>query len=273
MPVRLLRTLMVIGIVAALANPASADWQTLAPGLDLGTFPLADVTPPAELTALRVDPHLWDLDVFSATGSNLERGLNAKEWCEKLDLVAAINAGMFDTDSRTHIGYLRSADHVNSAHRNSYQSVAAFQPKQADLPAFQIVDLDLPGASFDSLLARYDCLVQNLRLIKRSRENRWQPQPKAWSEAALGEDSQGRALFLFCRTPFSMHDLNAQLLAAALDLVCAQHLEGGPQAQLFVRAGKVEQEMVGSYQADLRDTAVNETAWPIPNVIGVRRKP
>ncbi len=61
--------------------------------------------------------------------------------------------------------------------------------------------------SASSILKDYGSAVQNLRLIKRPGSNQWGKQDSRWSEAALGEDSSGRVLFLFSRAPFSMHDL------------------------------------------------------------------
>ena len=68
-----------------------------------------------------------------------------------------------------------------------------------------------------------------------------------WSEAALGEDSSGRILFIFSRSPFTMHNFNQELLSLGVNLVAAQHLEGGPEAQFYVRIGHVTHEMFGSY--------------------------
>ena len=67
-----------------------------------------------------------------------------------------------------------------------------------------------------------------------------------------------------------MHDLNEQLLSLDIDLVCAQHLEGGPEAQLSVRAGGADIEMFGTYATFLRGNDESTRAWPIPNVIGLR---
>lgn len=89
----------------------------------------------------------------------------------------------------------------------------------------RIMDLDLE--SKDALLENYECIAQNLRLIKRPGINRWSQQSKMWSEAALAEDRDGRILMIFVRSPFSMHDLNEILLELPLGLECAQHLEGG----------------------------------------------
>ena len=180
---------------------------------------------------------------------------------------------MFASDYLAHVGYMERRGHVNSPKVNDYRSVAASNPHEADdLPAFRIFDLDVPGITMEMIRQDYASLVQNLRLIKRPGENRWSKQEKKWSEAALGEDEGGRVLFVFCRSPFSMYDLNLELLSAGIGLVALQHLEGGPEAQLFMSVGDFELEVFGSYETSFREDDSNATAWPIPNVLGVRRR-
>jgi len=70
-----------------------------------------------------------------------------------------------------------------------------------------------------------------------------------------------------------MHDINQELLSAGIGLVAAQHLEGGPEAQLYLNVGDVELEIYGSYETSFREDNGNTTAWPIPNVLGARRRP
>jgi hypothetical protein len=197
-------------------------------------------------------------------------GLTAKEWCEKYNLIAATNAGMFQQDYRTHVGYMKVGSHINNGRKNEYQSVAVFGPLTKKLCAFRIFDVD--SCEIDSVVDHYRSVVQNLRLIDRAGRGRLAQQPKRWSEAAFGEDRQGRALFVFCRSPYSMHDLNKMLMSLPIDLVCAQHLEGGPEAQLYVRWAQGELDLVGSYETAFNESDKNRIAWPIPNVIGVARK-
>ena len=121
-----------------------------------------------------------------------------------------------------------------------------------------------------TILREYASVVQNLRLISQPGQNRWGQQGKMWSEAALGEDKSGRILFIFCRSPFSMHDLNQELLRSDIGLVAAQHLEGGPEAQFYINIGDFELELYGSYETSFRENDENATSWSIPNVLGVR---
>jgi hypothetical protein len=258
-----------------LANPAGNNaglWRSLAPGMDLGVFTAAKPSRigDSKITVLRIDPQRWDLVLAGRSLSGESAGRTAKQWSRQKKLTAAINAGMFATDHKTHVGYLRYREHVNSSHVNAYQSVAAFDPRREGLPRFRIFDLDAPGVTMKAILADYASAVQNLRLIQQPGRNRWGQQAKAWSEAALGEDDQGRILFIFCRSPFTMHDLNRELLALGIGLVSAQHLEGGPEAQLYVHAGDVELELFGSYETLFREDDGNGAPWPIPNVLAVR---
>lgn len=247
-------------------------WQALAPGMDLGTFPASRPSSSGDsrITVLRIDPALWSLEFVGVSLDDESSARTARQWSKAHRLTAAINAGMYGTDYRTHVGYLRFREHINNDNVNAYKSVAAFDPRRDGLPLFRIFDLDSPGVSMESISQDYASLVQNLRLIKRPGQNRWSPQKKMWSEAALGEDESGRMLFIFCRSPYTMHDLNNELLRLGIGLVAAQHLEGGPQAQLYIHAGEVEFEISGSHGTSSRENDDISVSWPIPNVLGVR---
>lgn len=223
----------------------------------------------SRIAVLRMDPKLWELEAIGISQTGEPTGHTAKEWCKRHKFAAAINAGMFAGDGKTHLGYSRYLDKASNSQINSYRSVAAFNPRNAKLQSFRIFDLDSSTVTIESILADYASAVQNLRLVKRSGLNQWGQQSKKWSEAALGEDSAGRILFIFSRTPFSMHDLNQELLASDIGLVAAQHLEGGPEAQLYVQAGEVEMELYGSFETSFQENNSNAIAWPIPNVFGV----
>ncbi len=265
---------IILFVLLLLTSPGITDgpWQSLAPGMDLGTFPASRPSRSGDsrITVLRIDPDLWSLEFIGLSLDGGSSGRTARQWSKTHALTAAINAGMYGTDHRTHVGHLRYRGHLNNDNVNAYKSVAAFDPRRDGLPHFRIFDLDSPGVSMETILQDYASLVQNLRLIKRPGQNRWHQQEKMWSEAALGEDESGRILFIFCRSPYTMHDLNNELLGLGIGLVAAQHLEGGPQAQLYVHAGEMEFEISGSHGTSFREIDDSPVAWPIPNVLGVR---
>jgi len=252
---------------------SASEWTSIATGMDIGRFqgwmPTVEGAGDSIITILRMDPQHWEPKLLCISETGTPNTYNARRWCEEYGLAAAINAGMYAPDHRSHTGFLKNGAHVNSREVNHYQSVAAFQPTIPDLPLFRIFDLDQEGVSMAFVNQRYGSVVQNLRLIKRPGKNRWTQQEKIWSEVALGEDDSGRILFIYCRTPYSMHDLNEMLKSLTIDLACAQHLDGGPVAQLYVRTDSVELELVGGYETGCCEDDNNRSMWPIPNVIGI----
>jgi hypothetical protein len=263
---------VLLGTLPCLAADAPSGWQSLAPGMELRYIKAGkpSIVGDSRIAVLRMDPNLWELEFAGISQTGEPIGHTAREWCEKRKFAAAINAGMFAGDIKTHLGYMRFRDHVNNGRANNYQSVAAFDARNEKLSRFRIFDLDAPGVTLENILRDYSSAAQNLRLVKRPGSSQWGQQNREWSEAALGEDSEGRILFIYSRSPFSMHDLNQELLAAGIGLVAAQHLEGGPEAQLYVHVGSTQLEMFGSYETSFRQDDSNSAAWPVPNVLGVR---
>jgi uncharacterized protein YigE (DUF2233 family) len=266
---------VLLGLAAASPSPEASAWTPLEAGLELRWVSAREPSASGDsrIAVVRADPTTWRLEVVGQGLGGETSSRSAREWARGRDLALAVNAGMFGEDYTTHVGYLETGGTVLSRRINSYQSVAAFDPRDpARVPPFRIFDLDVAGVTLESLRADYGSLVQNLRLVKRPGVNRWSPQEKRWSEAALGEDGEGRILFMFSASPFSMHDLVRELLAADIGLVAAQHLEGGRLAQLYLRAGGVELELFeGSANATAGDGG-SASAWPIPNALGLRRR-
>ncbi|HWT87915.1 MAG TPA: phosphodiester glycosidase family protein [Candidatus Angelobacter sp.] len=262
-----------LSLSSLLAAQATLQWKSIAPGMDYKyvTAKTRSAVGDSRIFILRVDPNLWQLEAIGISQTGESTGHTARDWSQRQKFSAAINAGMFATDFKTHLGYMGSASHVNSGRANSYQSVAAFDPRNSRSPPFRIFDLDAPGARFEDIQKDYASALQNLRLIKKPGSNQWSQQSRQWSEAALGEDDAGRILFIYSRSPFSMHDLNNELLAAGIGIVAAQHLEGGPEAQLYLHVGSFEMEMYGSYETSFRKNDSNSSAaWPVPNILGLR---
>lgn len=263
-------TVLGLLLVAPLAGATEAPWEALGGGLELGRFSLNGFgSPEPQVHVLRIDPQRWELTLHGLP-SGTSVGHTAREWSRREGLVAAINAGLYQADLRTHSGHMRADGTVFSRGTNGYLSAAAFEPVNPQDPPFRIFDLDVDPLA--AVLERYRRVVQNLRMIKRPGENRWSPQGRRWSEAALGEDREGRALLIFCGTPLPLDRLIEALLALPLGLVAAQHLEGGSQAQLFVAVGGQTLELVGGYGAIFSAPDPGRGAWPIPNVLGVRAR-
>jgi len=249
-------------VAAASGAVAGEVWTELEPGLDLARFDSKSRTSSAwgDLVVLRVDPAAWDLKIVAASQQADDRNRNIREWAEDFELTAAINAGMYQADKKTHVGFCLVDGEVISQYPNNYRSAAAFGPVDGADPPFRIFDLD--EVPLEEVQMRYRNVIQNLRLIKRSGKNRWEQSKDRWREAALGEDSRGRALLISCRKDLSMNEFNEILLALPLDLECAQHLEGSGTARFWMR-----HPALGEWK---------EPGYPgpdLPIILGVTRPP
>jgi hypothetical protein len=263
--------LLAAGLTLLLSRPAAgaeALWKRLLPGVEYATLSMPGPVTHGDglLHVVRIDPATAELRLVMSSEPD-PRVRTAKQWCLERGLAVAINAGMFQTDFRTHVGFLRSGGSVNSRRwLSKYNSVLAFGPKHPGLP--KLVLLDREGLDEKSL-EPYDTVLQNLRLIRGPGVNAWARSERRWSEAAIAADRQGRLLFLHCRSPFSMHQFNAAVLALPLGIVRAMHAEGGPEASLSIHAGGVELDLAGSYETGFTEHDRNAEQWQLPVVLGV----
>jgi len=244
------------------AGMAGDVWTNLEDGLDLARFDsrTGELAGEGDLVVVRVDPARFALHLLTPEPGERETGLTARKWCEVFSLLLAVNAGMYQADHKTHVGYFKVDGKVVNSFANDYLSAAASDPYDAEDPPFRIFDLD--EITLGEVSARYRNVVQNLRLIKRAGENRWQKTGDAWREASLGEDWKGRVLFIYCDRPQTMFEFNRILLALPIGLVAAQHLEGRGPARLWINHPRVTAESLpGALVPGGR----------LPNIIGVAR--
>ncbi len=256
----------------AASETAGRGWRALEPGLELGRFPSPQ---PAELGdsmihLLRIDPERFDFRLLNASAEKDGRGLTARQWCTENDLVAAINASMYQQDYRTSVSLMRTRMHVNNPRLSKDMSILAFDRLDPGVSPVMIIDRQCED--FDVWKEEYGTLVQSIRMLSCKGRNVWTQQPKKWSTAAIGTDTSGNVLFIHVRSPFSTHDLIDILRSLPIGLSRAMYVEGGPEAQLFVRSGGEEHEFVGSYETAFTESDDNDRAWAVPNVVGITRR-
>jgi hypothetical protein len=265
---QIVRQILFSALAALLLSTAKSpqeaiQWQHLQPGVELAVIGARD-----PLYVVRIDPRRARLQAALASESGAPRTAGA--WCKAAGLSVAINLGMFQSDGRSNVGYLRNASHVNNGRWNAYRSALALNPKDASKPPLLWRDLDQASSTPD--LKNYGLVVQNLRLIAGDRKNVWAASDKRWSEAAIAADSHYRLLFLFTRTPHTMRDFNDLILGLPLDITRAMHVEGGPEASLSIHTAAVSLDLCGSYETGFRLDDSNQEQWPIPNVLGVLKE-
>lgn len=246
-------------------------WRPLEDGLDWTELPTGLPAPSGDgvLRVLRVDPSRFRLRLLMASAVAAAESRTPRLWCRAHGLVAVVNAGMYARDYRTSVSLLRTRRHVNNPRVTRHLAVLAFDPLEGGDPPVRIIDRELED--FDGLSGRYGSLVQSIRMVAADGRNVWSPQPQAWSAVAAGIDTTGRVLFLHCRSPYPMHDLIDAALAMPLGLRNLMYLEGGPVAQLYVRAGGSEFELAGAFAPDTPAAGQEAGPAPIPNAIGVAR--
>ena len=251
---------------------AQNQWRALEPGLDFAEFTSPT---PAEygdsiISVLRVDPSRFALVSVSTSQAKDPTRHTAKGWSQRESLLAAINASMYQTDYLTSVHHLESRGHINNGKAFRERAVLAFDPKEEGLPDAQLIDASCQELKQSASL--YHTQIEGIRMLSCRGKNAWKPRRESWSHAAIGEDTQGNILLIHCRSPFVTHDLINILVALPLDLVNLQYAEGGPEAQLYLNAGGVERELIGEFRDGLLPIGSNRIAWPVPNILGVKRR-
>ena len=247
-------------------------WRRLDTGLSLAEFATAPGAGNGndKITVLRIDPAYYAFKLLCASQLG-DVKMTAKEWSQKFHLTAAVNAGMYQEDGLTSVGYMKNFDHVNNPRLGRDKAVLAFNPIDSGVPSIQLIDRDCQD--FNTLRLKYRTLVQSIRMISCEQQNVWTQQPQKWSTVAIGLDQEGRVLFLFCQAPRSVHDFIEILLSLPISIRNAMYLEGGPQASLYLSSNGVELAKSGVGESAFAGNESVLFAWPIPNVIGIVKKP
>jgi len=247
-------------------------WQKIGEGLEYGRFKLSvpSSSGNSSVDIVRIDPAQYDFELLLASEhENKKRTI--ENWAVDFGMTGAINAGMFQTDYITGTGYLTNYQHKNNPYRHStYKMYFVCNPKEDGLPEAQMIDWQQPGAP--ELIGKYHSALQCIRMIATGGKNVWSKQSAKWSEAALGQDINGNILFIFCSSPYTMHNLNNLLLQLPLNLDKMMHLEGGPEASCYIETEKLHLRCVGTFESSFFDNEDQKSFWQIPNIIGFKKR-
>jgi hypothetical protein len=257
-----------IAIEAQQKNPApetkqDMGWQQLGKGLELGTFlaPQPAVVGDSLVRVLRIDPKYYRFRLLNASAIENGAPLTPKQWCRQNGLIAAINPSMFQTDYKTSVSLMRTRTHTNNPRLSKDMTILASDRQSADVPRVKIF-----------WKQKYGTLVQSIRMLSCTGENVWKQQQRRWSTAAIGIDARDNILFIHVRSWYSTHDLINILKKLPLNIARAMYTEGGPQAQLYIKAGKKEFEFAGSYETSSNNANESTLSWPLPNVLGISKR-
>lgn len=246
-------------------------WKKVDNGLYLTEFTASQKSSygDSKITVLKINPQFYRFRLINAKEKG-ESNKTAPDWAKSKGVIAVINAGMYQQDNKTNVGYMKNYAFVNNGHLNNDNTVIAFNRKDTTVPPFQIIDRQCQN--WDTLKVRYNSFSQGIRMINCRQQNRWSQQSRQWSIAAIGCDKQGNALFIVSRSPYSVHDFIDILLKAPLHIYNAMYLEGGPEVSFYLKDNGLTVKRFGSYESGFIEDDQNHQYWKIPNMIGIAKK-
>lgn len=261
--------LCILSTGAVTAWAGAVPWTELEKGLEYAEFERTD-TSKGTLVMLRFNPALFTFAVHSIS----EEGnypLTLRQWADKHQLVAAINASMYLPDGRTSTGYMRHHEHVNSkrvvGRFGAFFVARLYQPHVGTSPNATLLDKDMDP--WEEEVPKYVTVVQNYRMINAQRRVLWSPGGPLYSISAVGKDGAGNILFIHCREPIEAFAFASLLLELPIDIRTVMYVEGGAQAGLLVNTSKYARSWAGRSAMDFLVTG-NINA-PLPNILGVVR--
>jgi len=253
-------------------NPLSKiHWKKVDDGLFLAEYssPKKSIVGDQKITILKIDPSKYNFNLFSAKKKG-EHSNTAKQWAIQKKQIAIINAGMYQADYKTNLGFMKDYNFTNNGRLNKDNTIIAFNRKDKSVPEIQIIDKTCQN--WEVLKDKYNSFSQSIRMVDCKQKNKWSQQSKKWSMVVVGMDTDGNALFIFTRSPYSVHDFINILLRAKLKIHNLMYLEGGPEASFYLNHNDIEASKMGSYETGFYEKDSNHEFWPIPNVIGISKK-
>lgn len=247
-------------------------WTLISTGLYYGEFDALDKSPigDSKIRILKIDPKLYSFHMANASAPGEGGLMSVRKWSKKQNYLAAINAGLYQEDHKTSISLMKNNSHVNNRRMNKQKTIFAFEPKKKGIPKATIFDRECDNIS--TLKKDYSVYAQSIRMISCKGKNVWKLQKETYSTAAIAADKQGHILFIHVRSPYATHKLINSLLKLPLNIRTAMYVEGGPQAQMYVKGTDQEYILLGRYRSENAGKAISYFGWPIPNVIGIRKR-
>jgi hypothetical protein len=253
----------------------SVEWKQLSHGLYYAEIdgPHVSKFSDSKVSILKIDPEVFDFTLVVATQYDSSQK-TIKQWCDTMNLTAAINAGMYSLkDHMSGSGYMQTYDHINNpVYKESFNALAVFNPKSKSVAPFQIVDMK--NQDWKSIKKDYYSCFQSIRMIdNQHRGIYWKKKPLlSCSMSVLATDRSGNVLFLFSRSPYNANEVIKFMLGPLLNIQTAMYLEGGPEASLYVKTDSAEIIKFGSYVSYACPNDDNQELRKMPNILGIKKK-
>lgn len=252
------------------------NWTKADSGLYIGTFtaPVRSPIGNSEITVVKINPHYYDFHIASSKDQKTNRK-TIENWCQSEGFIGAVNAGMFSLeDGLSNVGYMKNKGLIHNPNfKPDFCSFLCFDPAVANIPPVQIVEFcSVNDPQRQIMDKQYRSVAQSLRMLNRQGTNVWAQSNKMWSMVVWGIDHKGNVLWIFTRSPYTVHTFINILKQAPLNLVNMMYLEGGPEGSLYFNHQGMILKKYGSYETGFYEKDTNHQFWPLPNVIGIKKR-
>lgn len=148
------------------------NWKEIDDGMYVAEypFPIKSSHDNSIITILKIDPYKYNLKIYSTNAFP-----TAEDWAKENDLLAVINAGMYQY-SGMNLAYMKQGDSIYNPKFNNDNAVFCFNPKDNSLPKAQIVDREFQD--WRTLVSQYESCPQSIRMIDLNGKNKWSKQKK-----------------------------------------------------------------------------------------------
>lgn len=252
-----------------------ANWTTLTKGMEYREIsaPVKSFIGDSKLSILRMDPALFRFNLFAASQfDSIARNLHS--WADTFDLLVAFNSGMYSLEKPLQSrAYLKSGQHVNNGQLlEDFNLMMALGPKpQTNRSNIEV--LDLTCSDWEQEQKNFSAFAQGLRMIDcNASPMNWQKNIQSCSMLVAAEDENGWFYLIFTRSPYTHNQMIGFLKQMPRGLHDAIYLEGGPETSLLIDVNGHCIKKVGSWVSDTWERDDNTHFWPLPNIIGVRKK-
>jgi uncharacterized protein YigE (DUF2233 family) len=240
-------------------------WQVLARGLSFTTVEVLREEETVEtLAVVKIDPASYAFRVFHHQPQSITA------WQQELKAVVVFNGSYYSQDGKP-VGLIISDGKAVGPWRNPKMRgmfVAEPQGVSPDLPRATILDLGLTYITPAKL--PWTQGLQSFPLLLDSKGRiRVRPSEKTAHRSVIATDRQGNILvFNTSHGYFTLYDLAWFLKESAFEVDTALNLDGGAEAQLYIKTKDFEYFSPQSWETQLGNL-LDRKQFELPTVVGV----
>jgi len=240
-------------------------WQAVGRGLGFTQVEvLRDEEVVGSLAVVKIDPGANAFRVFHHSPQNIA------SWQRQLKAAVVFNASYYCQDGKPCGLIIADGKPIGPLRNPQMRGMFVAEPKgmSPDLPRATILDLSLTPVNPQKL--PWTQGVQSFPILLDSKERiRVRPSDKASHRTVVATDHQGNILvFNTSVGHFTLYDLARFLKESAFEVETALNLDGGSEAQLFIKTQELEYFSPRSWEVQLGSLLDPKDFW-LPTVVAV----